>query len=203
MKGKGDLCKIASMRFLLSIPIALVLFTLACAPAAAPVAIGNKPVSVNGKSTGEAKERAAVELGEMSWADFNGGVTKLKDLRGKAVILDFWATNCPPCVEEIPHLIQLKQQYGDDLVLVGLHVGDDEDRQKVPAFVEKLKITYPLADPDSALTDFVFQTNSAIPQTAVFDRNGAMVRKIVGFGPAIKVDLDNAVDQAVKSTLQN
>jgi thiol-disulfide isomerase/thioredoxin len=203
MKGEGDLCKIASMRLVSLIFFSVVLVSLACAPAAAPVAIGNKPVSVNGKSTNEAKERATVELGEMSWAGFNGGVTKLKDLKGKAVILDFWATNCPPCIEEIPHLIQLKQQYGDDLVLVGLHVGDNEDRQQVPAFVEKLKITYPLADPDSALTDFIFQTNSAIPQTAVFDRNGAMVRKIVGFGPDIKIDLDKAVEQAVSSTIQN
>jgi thiol-disulfide isomerase/thioredoxin len=173
------------------------IFQIACAPAAAPVAIGNKPVSVNGVSTNEARERATVEMAEMSWAGFEGGVTKLKDLQGKAVILDFWATNCPPCIEEIPHLLELKSRYGDDLVLVGLHVGDDEDRKQVPAFIEKLKITYPLAYPDTALTDFVFQTNSAIPQTAVFDRRGAMVRKIVGFNAAIKRDLDQAVEQAV------
>ena len=172
---------------------------LGCTPAAAPVAIGNKPVSVNGIKTNEAREGTTVELGEMSWTGFEGGVTKLKDLRGKAVMLDFWATNCPPCIEEIPHLIELKAKYGDDLVLIGLHVGDDEDRAKVPAFVDKLKITYPLANPDTALTDFIFQTNSAIPQTAVFDRNGIMVRKIVGFNAGIRSELDSAVERAVNS----
>jgi thiol-disulfide isomerase/thioredoxin len=175
----------------------LCLLQLACTPAAAPVSIGNKPVSVNGVRTNEARETAALALGEMSWSGFEGGVTKLKDLQGKAVILDFWATNCPPCIEEIPHLLELKSKYGDDLVIVGLHVGDDEDRAKVPGFVEKLKITYPLADPDTALKDFIFQTNSAIPQTAVFDRNGAMVRKIVGFNSEIRGELDRAVERAV------
>ena len=194
------LCKIAEMRAVSTILIsALIFLHLACTKAAAPVAIGNKPISVNGKSTNEARENATVELSELSWSGFDGGVSKLKDLRGKAVILDFWATNCPPCIEEIPHLLELKSKYGDDLVVIGLHVGDDEDRAKVPAFSEKLKITYPIADPDPALTDFIFQTNSAIPQTAVFDRKGAMVRKIVGFSPDIKRDLDQAVERAVNS----
>ena len=185
------------MREYTGLAILLLALQFACAPAAPPVAIGNKPVSVNGVSTNEARERATVDLSEMSWAGFEGGVTKLKDLKGKAVILDFWATNCPPCIEEIPHLLELKSRFGDDLELIGLHVGDDEDRKQVPAFVEKLKITYPLAYPDSALTDFIFQTNSAIPQTVVFDRSGAMVRKIVGFNPSIKRDLDQAVEQAL------
>ena len=170
---------------------------------AAPVAIGNKPVSVNGVRTDEAREGSSVALAEMSWADFDGGVTKLKDLNGKAVGLDFWATNCPPCVEEIPHLLELKSRYGDDLAIVGLHVGDNEDRAKVPAFVEKLKITYPLAYPDTALTNFIFQSNSGIPQTAVFDRNGQMVRKIVGFNAQIKSDLDRAVERAVGGSTAN
>ena len=186
------------MRAVLSfVSIIIAVFLSSCAPAAPPVAIGNKPVSVNGVRTNEARERATVELSDMSWVGFEGGVTKLKDLQGKAVILDFWATNCPPCIEEIPHLLELKSKYGEDLEIVGLHVGDDEDRKEVPAFVEKLNITYPLAYPDSALTDFVFQTNSAIPQTAVFDRSGAMVRKIVGFNAEIKRDLDHAVERAV------
>ena len=186
--------------FLISISISL---NLACTPAAAPVAIGNKPVSVNGVRTDEAREGSSVALAEMSWAGFDGGVTKLKDLNGKAVVLDFWATNCPPCVEEIPHLLELKSRYGDDLAIVGLHVGDNEDRAKVPAFVEKLKITYPLAYPDTALTNFIFQSNSGIPQTAVFDRNGQMVRKIVGFNAQIKSDLDRAVERAVGGSTAN
>lgn len=179
------------------------LIYLGCTPAAAPVAIGNKPISVNGVKTKDAQGVPSRPLTEMSWTSFDGGVSKLKDLRGKAVILDFWATNCPPCIEEIPHLQELKVKYGDDLELVGLHVGDEEDRRQVPAFVEKLKITYPLADPDDALTNFIFETNSAIPQTAVFDRSGVMIKKIVGFNAVIKAELDEAVERAVKSSVSD
>ena len=183
----------------ISIFVGYVAFCLACTPAAAPVAIGNKPISVNGVKTKDAPDAPSRPLTEMSWTSFDGSVSKLKDHRGKAVVLDFWATNCPPCIEEIPHLIELKARYGDDLELIGLHVGDDEDREKVPAFVEKLKITYPLAYPDDALTNYIFETQSAIPQTAVFDRNGVLIRKIVGFGPLIKADLDEAVKRAVET----
>ena len=113
------------------------------------------------------------------------------------MILDFWATYCPPCIEEIPHLRALKAQYGDDLEVVGLHVGGEEDRPKVPEFVERLSIDYPLAVPEDALTAFVFGQDSAIPQTAIFDREGRLVKKITGFNDEIRVQLDEAVEQAV------
>ncbi len=192
------------MRFVFVVASAVsALFSIACTPAAAPVAVGNKPISVNGVKTKDASTAPSRPLTEMSWTSFDGAVSKVKDHSGKAVILDFWATNCPPCIEEIPHLMELKARYGDDLELFGLHVGDSEDRERVPKFADKLKITYPLGYPDDALTSFVFETENAIPQTAVFDRNGVLVRKIVGFNPAIKADLDEAVKQAVETPVTN
>lgn len=176
---------------------------LGCRPAASPVAIGNKPVSVNGVKMKDAPGQPVKSFAEMSWTSFEGAVSKLKDHRGKAVVLDFWATNCPPCIEEIPHLLELKARYGSDLEIVGLHVGDDEDREKVPEFVSRLKITYPLAYPDDSLTSFIFETESAIPQTAIFDRSGKMVKKIVGFNQRIRKDLDDAVELAVRSEGSN
>ena len=172
-------------------------FQLECKPAAAPVAVGNKPISVNGVKSKDAPSGPARPLNEMSWTSFDGNVSKLKDFKGKAILLDFWATNCAPCIEEIPHLLALKQKYGDDLMVVGMHVGDDEDRQNIPAFVEKLKIAYPLAYPDDALTRYIFENESAIPQTAVIDRNGVLIKKVVGFNGQIKNELDSAVEQAV------
>lgn len=143
---------------------------------------------------------------EMTWAvmdpqtTLEGTVYKLKDFQGKAVILDFWATYCPPCIEEIPHLKALQAQYGkDNLEIVGLHVGGNEDRPKVPAFAKRLKIDYPLAIPEDELTRFIFGTETAIPQTAIFDRRGRLVKKIVGFDPQIKKEMDAAVEQAVNS----
>ena len=176
--------------FLLTITI----FSFACRPAAAPVSVGNKPVSVNGVPAKDAQAQPTKPVGEMGWTDrVDGNVQKVKDLKGKVVILDFWATYCAPCIEEIPHLMELQAKYGDDLRVIGLHVGGEEDRPKVPAFIEQLKITYPLAYPEDALAAYVFGQESAIPQTAVFDRTGKMVKKITGFNAAIKTELDETI----------
>lgn len=194
------LCKISSMKcsclFLLTFSFLLV----ACRPAAAPVLIGNKPISINDVPLKDAQARPLKPIAEMSWTGFEGNVQKLKDHRGKVVVLDFWATYCPPCIEEIPHLKALQAKYGpDELLVIGLHVGGDEDQPKVPEFVERLKITYTLAYPEDALTSFIFGSESAIPQTAIFDRQGRLVKKIVGFNDQIKAELDAAVEAAISS----
>ena len=174
--------------------LAVIIFAISCRPAAAPVSVGNKPVSVNGVPASDSQPQPTKPVGEMSWTGrTDGNVQKVKDLKGKVVILDFWATYCPPCIEEIPHLMELQAKYGDDLRVIGLNVGGEEDRPKIPAFVERLKITYPLGYPEDALTGYVFGQDSAIPQTAIFDRNGKLVKKITGFGPSIKTDLDQTI----------
>ena len=177
------------------------LLTVSCRPAAAPVSISDKPVSRGGVQL-EVPPTKPVE--EMTFTKFNGSnnqdndTQKLKDLQGKVVILDFWATYCPPCLEEIPHLKELQKKYGkENLQVIGLHVGDEEDRLKVPAFVEKLKIDYVLATPEKELERFIFGKETAIPQTAIFDRKGKLVKKIIGFDAQIKKDLDAAVEQTV------
>ena len=187
----------------LLLPLVFCLFT-ACRPSAAPVSIGNKPVSINDVRQTNVPMPPAKPLGEMKWTIFNGYTNvdaderKLKDLQGKIVVLDFWATYCPPCLEEIPHLKELQSKYGrENLEIVGLHVGGEDDRPKVPVFVERLKIDYTLATPEDALTDFIFSTRNDIPQTAVFDRNGVLVEKFTGFDSTVKSRLDEAVERTV------
>jgi thiol-disulfide isomerase/thioredoxin len=171
-----------------------------CRPAAAPVTVSNRPVSINDVPQTNVPMPPSKPIGEMTWKGFDGKDQKLKDLQGKVVILDFWATYCPPCIEEIPHLNALQAKYGvENLQIVGMHVGGDEDRPKVPEFVERLRISYPLAEPEDALTKFIFSTRSDIPQTAIFDRRGVMVKKIVGFSDEIKKDLDTTVEMAINS----
>jgi thiol-disulfide isomerase/thioredoxin len=162
----------------------------ACRRAAAPVAISNRPASIN-------DVKITKPLDEMSWTDEHGTTKTVADLRGKAVILDFWATYCIPCKEEIPHLNQLKADFGDRLEVIGLHAGGEEDRPKIPEFRTQTGMEYTLAYPEDDLLSFVFANDSRIPQTLVIDPNGKMVKKIVGFDQTIKADLDKAVQLAV------
>jgi thiol-disulfide isomerase/thioredoxin len=182
------------------------LLATSCRPAAAPVSISNKPVSVNEIPVTNQPLPPTKAVEEMTWAEFDGktnadgSAKKLKDFQGKVVILDFWATYCPPCIEEIPHLKELQKKYGkENLEIVGLHVGGADDRPKVPAFVERLNIDYTLATPESELTRFVFGNTDTIPQTAVFDRNGKLVKKIIGFDAEIKRDLDSTIERIINS----
>jgi len=139
-------------------------------------------------------------MGEMSWTSSDDRVQKLSDLAGKAVILDFWATYCEPCRREIPHLNSLIAKYGaDNLVVVGLNVGGQDDLPEIPKFIASTKIDYPIAFPETELSRFIFSDRDDIPQTLVIDRNGKIVKKVVGFSPAIQTELDAAVEQAVKT----
>ena len=179
-------------RILLCLVLLPLLLSWDCRPAAPPVSVSNQPLTSSG--------RPLKPLREMSWTDGESRVQKLGDLSGKAVILDFWATYCAPCKEEIPHLNSLLAKHGpENLQIIGLNVGGAEDRASIPKFIATTKIDYAIAFPEDELSRFIFGENDAIPQTAVFDRKGTMITKIVGFGPAIRKELDAAVEQALIS----
>ncbi len=183
----------------------LLLFTIyllicvGCRFAASPISVSNQPISINNVPQTNLPLPSSNDIEKLGWKTSGGEEKKLSDYRGKVVVLDFWATYCPPCLEEIPHLNELQTKYGaENLQIVGLHAGDEEDRVRVPAFAERLKINYLLATPEAELTRFIFASEDTIPQTAVFDRNGKLIGKFVGFDLKIKNDLDKAVEEALK-----
>jgi thiol-disulfide isomerase/thioredoxin len=176
------------------------LFFSACRPSASPVSVSNRPVSVNGVPQTNLPMPPLKNVENLGWQTFDNKQTKLGEMKGKVTVLDFWATYCPPCLEEIPHLVSLQEKYGaQGFEVVGLHVGGEEDRPRVPEFVEKLKMNYTLAYPEDDLTDALLGGNSAIPQTFVFGRDGKLIRKIVGFDSEKKAELDAAVEQAIRN----
>ena len=167
-----------------------------CKPAAAPIAISNRRVSVNDVRQPSTSSKP---LGDMTWTSMDGSEQRVGDLQGKVLILDFWATYCEPCRQEIPHLNAIQAKYGsNDVMVVGLNVGGDDDRPKIPAFLKELKMAYPVAFPDDELLSFVSGDDDRIPQTAVFDRKGDLVAKFVGFDPTVESQLDRAVETALK-----
>ncbi|MER3429545.1 MAG: hypothetical protein C4325_06120 [Blastocatellia bacterium] len=178
--------------------IFLLPFIAASCTSAPPVAVGNRPISINDRPVKGVQPQPLKPVAEMSWTTIDGQVQKIKDFRGKILILDFWATYCKPCIEEIPHLMELQKRYPGRIEVIGLHVGGEEDRPRVPDFVQRLNITYPLATPEDALTTYVFGDDTQIPQTAIFDRDGRTVKKIVGFDDAIRDELDRAIADLIE-----
>ena len=132
------------------------------------------------------------------WTQLDGRRAGLEDLRGQVVVLDFWATYCPPCREEIPHLVRLQKQFGPKgLKVIGLNVGGEEDRPKVPEFVKLYGIQYQLADPDDETVRLFLAQDDSIPQTFVLDRRGRLVRHFVGYDSEVASELEAAIEQAL------
>jgi len=182
----------------------LLLFTIyllicvGCRFAASPISVSNQPISINNVPQTNLPLPSSNDIEKLGWKTSGGEEKKLSDYRGKVVVLDFWATYCPPCLEEIPHLVNLQNKYRDqDFEVIGLHVGGEEDLPKVPAFIEKLKMNYVLAFPEDKLTNILFGGQTAIPQTFVVDRNGNLVEKFVGYDLRVKNKLEKAIEKSL------
>jgi len=112
--------------------------------------------------------------------DLNGKPVSLSDFKGKVIVLDFWATWCPPCVIEIPHFIELYEQYKDQgFAMVGISL-DREGISVVKSFVRKYQINYPILMTDGQV-DRVYGGITAIPTTFVIDSAGNIRQKYVGY----------------------
>ncbi len=109
---------------------------------------------------------------DFTLADLEGHKWTLKGLRGKVVLVNFWATWCPPCRKEIPDLEALYEHFkGRGLVILGI---SDETAAKVQPFVRKQKITYPvLLDPGHKVNNLY--SVEGIPMSFVYNRSGKLV----------------------------
>lgn len=109
----------------------------------------------------------------------DGRRVKLSDFRGKAVVLNFWATWCAPCKVEMPWFVDLQKRYGNDgLVVVGVAM-DDTDAAKIAQFASEMGVNYPvLLGTDRVSEDY--GNVQYLPTSFFIDRDGKLVGKGVG-----------------------
>jgi len=116
--------------------------------------------------------------------DLDGRNLSIKQLQGKVVLLNFWATWCGPCREEIPSLVELQKHYPDRMKIVGMVV-DEDDVDALRAVIAREGINYPVAltTPE---TRHAYGGIAALPTLFVINPEGRVVQKHVGlFNPAL------------------
>ncbi|MGB2600674.1 MAG: TlpA disulfide reductase family protein [Candidatus Omnitrophota bacterium] len=112
--------------------------------------------------------------------DLDGKPFKMSDTKGSVVILDFWATWCPPCRMEIPHFEALYRQYkAKGIVIVGVAL-DRGGVGVVKPFIKEMGVTYPVVIGDQNVAN-VYGGIRGIPTTFIIDREGRIVEKAVGY----------------------
>jgi len=130
--------------------------------------------------------------------DLNGHYVSLKQYQGHIVLLDFWATWCPPCRQSIPELVRMQKKYMDEgVVILGISLDDPQqfNNRYLLAFKRKFKINYSILRANEKVAlDYFGTSQMAIPTMFVINREGKIVDKHVGFAPGV-------VEKSIKKLL--
>jgi thiol-disulfide isomerase/thioredoxin len=118
---------------------------------------------------------------DLTLKDAAGQKVRLRDLRGKVVVLNFWATWCGPCNAEMPMLVEMEKQYaGRGVVFIGASLDDTKSRGKIPAFLTEHKIGFPVWYGATADDMDQLKMGQVVPATAFLDAEGHIVARIMG-----------------------
>lgn len=122
---------------------------------------------------------------------FDGGELALADLQGSVVVVNFWASWCPPCREEAPILEQAWHDYKDEgVVMIGVAFKDDP--AKAMAFNEEFNVTYPTGADSLSRVSRLYRV-TGVPETFLIARDGRLVERFIG--PVTDVKLKAALDE--------
>ena len=134
-------------------------------------------------------------LPKLSLTDLSGHPLTTDQLAGRVVLVEFWATWCPPCRSTLQWLGTLKQKYGDNIAVVALAVESPED--KVRAAANSLSASLRWAITDSA-TAQAFGDITSVPTMFVFDRSGKTAKVLYGAPPDLHQQAETTLDRLAK-----
>jgi peroxiredoxin len=117
---------------------------------------------------------------DFSLPDLQGQNQRLSDYRGKVIFLNFWATWCKPCKEEMPSMQVLWENLKkEDFVMLAISMDRVTTKKEIPPFVENLKLTFPILTDSWGQTDKRYKL-MGVPETYIIDQNGVLREKVIG-----------------------
>jgi cytochrome c biogenesis protein CcmG/thiol:disulfide interchange protein DsbE len=130
-----------------------------------------------------------VQAPDFDLVTLDGRKVKLSDYRGKAVILNFWATWCAPCKVEMPWFVDLQNHYGKEgLTILGIAM-DDSDPQKIAQFASEMGVNYPVLLGTNKISE-AYGEVEYLPTTFYIDRQGKIVGKVAGLIGKAEIERD-------------
>jgi thiol-disulfide isomerase/thioredoxin len=131
---------------------------------------------------------------DFSLESLDGKTMRLSDLRGKAVLLNFWATWCGPCKIEMPWFVDLQNKYGSQgLQIVGVAM-DDASKEDIGKFAKDMGVNYPILIGKESVGD-QYGGVPALPESFLIARDGKIVDKIIGLRG--KAEIEDAIKKAL------
>lgn len=133
----------------------------------------------------DSEEGKKIEALDFTLYDQYGKEHKLSDYRGKKVFLNFWATWCPPCRSEMPHIEDLYKEYeknSKDVIILGVaspNVGKEGDQQYIEDFLKENNYTFPVVFDDGGMLSYQYGFSS-LPSTLIIDEDGYITKYIPG-----------------------
>src|SRR3954452_11933161 len=117
----------------------------------------------------------------LPFRDMSGKTVHLSDLRGKPVVLNFWATWCIPCRAEMPLFVEAEKEFSEKgVVFLAVSLDDKQTRPKIPAFVEEFRIPSTIWTGGSTMDLQDLKLGEALPATAFLDAKGRIVSRVLG-----------------------
>jgi thiol-disulfide isomerase/thioredoxin len=162
------------------------------------------PASASSDSSGDdsgddpmAKKMLGKAAPGFTLVDLHGNKVSLSDYKGHPVVLNFWATYCPPCKLEMPWFQELENQYkSQGLVVLGVDQDDGMAVKDVAAAAQKIGVTYPILMPNGDVSKS-YQLGDYIPETFYIDKSGKIVDQTVGAHSRDEMEAD--IEKTIES----
>ena len=173
-----------------------------CSSSGASSSSGTSPVATltpTGESTAAQPAGAKGNAPDFTLPTLDGTNMSLSEHVGKVVLVDFWATTCNPCLEEMPHFVEMYEKYkAKGFIILGVSGDGPETRSAVSTVVHQKRMTFPVLMDEETTVIARYNPKKDMPFWVLIDRSGNIVKKKNGYDPGDEVKLAADIEALLK-----